>query len=158
MKDSPTLRSRERERLAKFAPLLDKVIERLARTIESPAAKLNLANLIRWAAHMKMQSELPRGKGSRLLPIMQALFASQYHTYSRGFLTAASHFEDGASGLFGEETLGQWISEAEALRTDRSVSLRYKLFGDDSVTCRFALAERFCRHFGLLPGWYDTSS
>lgn len=63
-------------------------------------------------------------------------------------------FENGASGLFGEESPGEWMDEAEAVRIYRSIFLRYKLFGDDSIV----LAKRVLRRLRLIPnvGWYDT--
>jgi len=63
-------------------------------------------------------------------------------------------FENGASGLFGEEAPGEWMDETEAVRICRSIFLRYKLFGDDG----FALAKRVLRRLRLEPtvGWYDT--
>jgi FkbM family methyltransferase len=71
------------------------------------------------------------------------------------------HFEDGASGLFGEEAPGEWIPEAKAVRTYRSIFLRYKLFDDEGIARRYALAKRIMRRLGRTVGrypvgWYDT--
>lgn len=68
------------------------------------------------------------------------------------------NFEDGASGLFGEEAPGEWVDEDEAVRIYRSIFFRYKLFGDDGIVHRFTLAERLLRRIGFVPtvGWYDT--
>jgi len=71
------------------------------------------------------------------------------------------HFEEGASGLFGEEAPGEWMVEAEAVRTYRSIFLRYRLFDDEGIARRYALAKRFMRRIGRAAGcypvgWYDT--
>ena len=68
------------------------------------------------------------------------------------------HFENGASGLFGEEAPGEWMDESEAVSVYRSIFLRYRLFGDDGIVHRLVLPERILRHFDLRPtvGWYDT--
>jgi FkbM family methyltransferase len=67
------------------------------------------------------------------------------------------HFEEGASGLFGEEAPGKWMSEAKAVRTYRTIFLRYRLFDTQSR----ALSRRFIRLLGRTVGydpveWYDT--
>jgi FkbM family methyltransferase len=46
------------------------------------------------------------------------------------------HFNADASGLFGEEAPGHWLSESEALRIYRGIFLRYKLVGDDALLRR----------------------
>jgi FkbM family methyltransferase len=71
------------------------------------------------------------------------------------------HFEDGASGLFGEEAPGEWMPEAEAVRTYRPIFLRYKLFDDEGIARHYALAKRVMRRIGRAVGsypvgWYDT--
>jgi len=71
------------------------------------------------------------------------------------------HFEYGASGLFGEEAPGEWMVEAEAVRTYRSIFLKYKLFDDEGIARRYALAKRIMRRLGWAigcypVGWYDT--
>jgi FkbM family methyltransferase len=66
------------------------------------------------------------------------------------------HFEGGASGLFGEETPGEWMCEAAAVRAYRSIFVKYKMFGEDSIARRHALTERFLRRFGPAVRWYDT--
>ncbi len=94
---------------------------------------------------------------------------------------ANHHFENGASGLFGEEAPGEWIDEAEALRIYRSIFVQYKLWDDNrlinkfrvifrqrsalesgssqepqNTVQRYALAKRFIQSFVPHKGWYDT--
>jgi hypothetical protein len=45
-------------------------------------------------------------------------------------------FEHGASGLFGEELSGPWLSKKEALRLYRKIFIRYRLHGDDGILAR----------------------
>jgi glycosyltransferase involved in cell wall biosynthesis len=83
------IRSRERENIAEFVPLVEEVIDRISTLTDVPIAQRNLESLTRWAGHMKMQSELSARRRTRICPIAHALLAGQYHRYSRGFLTAA---------------------------------------------------------------------
>jgi hypothetical protein len=68
-------------------------------------------------------------------------------------------FEPGASGLFGEEAPGPWLSEREALKRYKKIFRLYRLFGDDGV---FKILNRrrrwrgLMQRIGLEPGWYDT--
>src|SRR5207302_4999569 len=80
-------RSRERERIAEFMPLVEEVIGRVSTIADTPLSERNLESLSHWAAHMKMQSQLSQAKHRRLLPIAHALLTGGYHRYSRGFLT-----------------------------------------------------------------------
>lgn len=82
-------RSRERERIAEFMPLVEEVIGRVSTLADTELAKRNLESLTRWVEHMKMQTRLSEVKRSRLLPIAHALLTGGYHRYSRGLLTAA---------------------------------------------------------------------
>jgi glycosyltransferase involved in cell wall biosynthesis len=83
------IRCSERERIAHFVPLLEEVIGRVADRSNSSIARRNLKALTSWTAHLRMQSELPVLRTSRVLRIASALLAGSYHRYSRGFLTAA---------------------------------------------------------------------
>jgi glycosyltransferase involved in cell wall biosynthesis len=82
-------RSRERERILEFMPLVEEVIGRVSTIADSPPSERNLERLTHWAEHMKMQSQLSQAKRRRLLPIAHALLTGGYHRYSRGLLTAA---------------------------------------------------------------------
>jgi len=69
-------------------------------------------------------------------------------------------FEFGASGLFGEELPGSWLTADAALDKYRTIFSKYRMFGDYG-RWRDNLAVRLGRH---LPGvsrifqasWYDT--
>lgn len=65
-------------------------------------------------------------------------------------------FEPGASGPFGENLAGAWLTRAEALSIYRRVYRLYRFFGDDAVLAKFL--RRFPLTRGLLRyvGWYDT--
>ena len=65
-------------------------------------------------------------------------------------------FEEGSSGLFGEELPGAWLSKGEALRLYRKIFLRYRLYGDDGVLNYSALGRRILRYWRPGAGWYDT--
>jgi glycosyltransferase involved in cell wall biosynthesis len=83
------IRSSEREKIARFVVLVEEVISRIAEGSDSLLARRNLKALTNWAAHLRMQSELPAARLNRVLSIASALLTGSYHRYSRGFLTAA---------------------------------------------------------------------
>lgn len=64
----------------------------------------------------------------------------------------------GASGLFGEEAPGRWLSRAAALAKYRLIFSRYRLYGDDGVLSRrrFPLLWAPARFLGGQAGWFDT--
>ena len=64
-------------------------------------------------------------------------------------------FPEGASGLFGEETPGPWITADQALRRYRSIFWRYRLVGDDPLI-KNAWLRGFLETHGFPAGWYDT--
>ena len=66
------------------------------------------------------------------------------------------HFEDMASGLFGEEAPGEWLSETDAFRIYRRIFVGYKLFGEANLARWFPLAERVLRRFAWTVGWYPV--
>jgi len=68
-------------------------------------------------------------------------------------------FHLGASGLFGKEAPGRWLSRREALAKYRLIFARYKLYGDAGLLpCRGpAVALRApLRLLGGSAGWFDT--
>lgn len=68
-------------------------------------------------------------------------------------------FEAGASGLFGEEAPGRWMSRRAALATYRLIFARYRLYGDDGLLPRTGpgkLLRLPVRALGGSAGWYDT--
>ena len=72
-------------------------------------------------------------------------------------------FVEGATGLFGEETPGPWLTEAEALERYRRIFLKYRLFGDTAPKpiCYIPSVIRLIPGLApvarmLRPGWHDT--
>lgn len=76
-------------------------------------------------------------------------------------------FEKGASGLFGRELEGEWLTAGAVLRRYRFIRLGYLLEGDDGIAhaWRFPGATRLrrlvrralARRTGAaVPGWFDT--
>ena len=69
-------------------------------------------------------------------------------------------FEEGASGPFGEDLSGRWITFAEAASRYAFIFIQYKLFGDDGLMFRIKCGRLIHRLlmgcFGAFPGWYDT--
>lgn len=70
-------------------------------------------------------------------------------------------FQEGASGLFGEDTKGKWKSKEAILKDYRKIFILYWLFGDYSYLNQserggklIKFLQRLTRH--PLPGWYDT--
>ena len=63
-------------------------------------------------------------------------------------------FEAGASGLFGEEAPGKWLTSEQAIEAYKPIFLRYHLIGDDPLLKRNIV--RVVRRLGYHPGWYDT--
>lgn len=70
---------------------------------------------------------------------------------------AVSHtFVHGASGLFGEEAPGSWLSRREAIAAYKKIFRDYLLFGDDGLLTRTRLGRRITKAFGFKNYWYDT--
>lgn len=70
-------------------------------------------------------------------------------------------FAEGASGPFGEETVGNWKTYEQVLQEYRRIFVYYWLFGDYSYLTQTEKGKNFIA--GLervfrrpLPGWYDT--
>ncbi|HNS17386.1 MAG TPA: FkbM family methyltransferase [Bacteroidales bacterium] len=71
------------------------------------------------------------------------------------------HFQEGSSGLFGEELPGEWKNYRNIINEYRGIFLLYKLFGDYGIlkdfkaghTIQNVLSKRLQRP---VPGWYDT--
>ncbi len=70
-------------------------------------------------------------------------------------------FDEGASGVFAEETAGKWQNKAQILKQYNKIFTLYWLFGDYSYLLQrekgkkfIAQLERIARR--PLPGWYDT--
>jgi FkbM family methyltransferase len=67
-------------------------------------------------------------------------------------------FENGSSGLFGEESPGLWMYRAIVTTKYYLIFVRYKLFGDNTFGSRILLklSKRFPQCLRLQPSWYDT--
>ena len=65
-------------------------------------------------------------------------------------------FTDGASGLFGDEAPGEWLSREEALMQYREIFRRYRLWGDDGVFKRNRFTRWICHLLNVQDSWYDT--
>jgi FkbM family methyltransferase len=64
-------------------------------------------------------------------------------------------FELGASGLFGDEAPGKWVSAGEAIEAYRRVFLQYSLTGDDPFI-RSRLLRIALKAVGFRRNWFDT--
>ncbi|MBD2491917.1 FkbM family methyltransferase [Aulosira sp. FACHB-615] len=64
-------------------------------------------------------------------------------------------FEYGASGLFGEEAPGVWLSETEVLKVYKRVFLEYRLLGTNGIL-KFPLGKKLLESLQLKEPWYDT--
>lgn len=70
-------------------------------------------------------------------------------------------FEEGASGLFGEETEGKWKEQDEILKEYKRIFVLYWLFGDYSFLTQTERGQKMIQKLERivrqpLPGWYDT--
>jgi len=66
-------------------------------------------------------------------------------------------FVPGATGLFGEEAPGRWLTKAEAMRRYRFIFAHYKLLGyEGPSTVRHKVQNALLRMRAPGPGWYDT--
>lgn len=68
---------------------------------------------------------------------------------------AEHRFEKDASGLFGEEAPGRWLTAEQAIETFRPIFLRYALTGDDAFV-RSKTLVRILQALGFRSSWYDT--
>lgn len=70
-------------------------------------------------------------------------------------------FEIGASGPFGDDLPGRWLTYDEAIARYESVFRAYRSFGDHSILRRHKIGRVLLTLLGRLlkrpiPGWYDT--
>jgi FkbM family methyltransferase len=65
-------------------------------------------------------------------------------------------FTRGASGSFGEEAPGRWLSRRQALLRYRLIFLRYRLYGDSGLVSRIRPVRLGFRALFGAAGWYDT--
>jgi FkbM family methyltransferase len=69
-------------------------------------------------------------------------------------------FAASASGPFGEDLSGPWLSQGECLDRFKAIFKLYRLFGDDGVVRNLPGGPHVVRMLGWLyrkplPGWYD---
>ena len=70
-------------------------------------------------------------------------------------------FEEGASGVFGEDLPGRWKSKEQVLKEYQRIFVLYWLFGDYSFLIQTEKGKGLIRQLERvarrpLPGWYDT--
>jgi FkbM family methyltransferase len=70
-------------------------------------------------------------------------------------------FQEGASGVFGEDTAGKWKNYDEIIKEYRRIFKLYWLFGDYSYLIQTEKGKHFISQLERvvrrpLPGWYDT--
>ena len=68
---------------------------------------------------------------------------------------AEHRFTRGASGLFGEEAPGEWLTAEEAINRYKAVFWHYRLYGDRPIIGG-EVTRKVARKLGFHPGWYDT--
>jgi FkbM family methyltransferase len=67
----------------------------------------------------------------------------------------AAQPKKGASGHFGEEAPGEWLTQSEAIEAYRPIFLRYALTGEDPcIRSRWVRAA--LKRLGFRAGWHDT--
>ncbi len=70
-------------------------------------------------------------------------------------------FQEGSSGLFGEDLPGKWKNYKQILNEYKTIFLLYKLFGDYGKLNIYLFGKALRRVLWMLsrkpiPGWYDT--
>lgn len=67
-------------------------------------------------------------------------------------------FSKGDSGLFGEESPGQWLPESRALLSYKLIFFKYWLYGNNGVFPNLHIKTRQWPKLSKFvhPGWYDT--
>ena len=99
---------------------------------------------------------------SRFKIVQQAAICEQSAPECAREGAQVSHrFEEGASGLFGLELPGRWLTRNLALLRYTWISVLYRMFGDYGVLSKSRVGEILRRVLAKLlqqpiPGWYDT--
>lgn len=68
-------------------------------------------------------------------------------------------FRKGASGMFGEDAPGEWITRDQAVRAYRRIFFKYRVAGDFSPLRRNRVTKPLAQALSILmggPWWYDT--
>ena len=74
---------------------------------------------------------------------------------------AGYRFQEGASGLFGEDLPSGWVGLDKIVKIYERIFLRYKLFGDYALLRKNVVSRTLINGLQYvlripLPGWYDT--
>ncbi|WP_392530600.1 FkbM family methyltransferase [Nostoc sp. C117] len=64
-------------------------------------------------------------------------------------------FEYGASGLFGEETPGNWLSESEIIKVYKGIFWNYKTLGINGIISRLPGGKLLLDKLNIKEPWYD---
>ena len=91
----------------------------------------------------------------------QSIPGSHYQGVDRYGQHMAHCFEFGASGPFGPDLPGQWMTAEEILTEYKEIFRMYRIFGDNSLFERHHRLQRLRKRLSHylrrpLPGWYDT--
>jgi FkbM family methyltransferase len=71
------------------------------------------------------------------------------------------HFSKEASGLFGSDLPGQWLTKEEVIQEYKNIFTQYRLVGDDTFWQKNRIAQKILKALSRItgkhyPGWYDT--
>jgi FkbM family methyltransferase len=123
------------------------------------------SNKIDFSAVVRELEVLSRLGYQRFAPIQQQTIGGRrYNGRSLQGQEIAHVFVWGASGSFGNEVLGRYMSKDEVVERYRKIFRWYELLGDSSPLLRSPVGRvlykvfwRVQRQFGIaVPGWYDT--
>ena len=87
----------------------------------------------------------------------QFKIVSQRHAHRQR--SADFTFREGASGMFGEDAPGEWITRDQAIRAYRRIFFKYRVAGDFSPLRRNRVTKPLAQALSKLmggPWWYDT--
>ncbi|MFN6539324.1 MAG: FkbM family methyltransferase [Nostoc sp. EkiNYC01] len=65
-------------------------------------------------------------------------------------------FEYGASGLFGEETPGHWLSEREIINVYKGIFLNSRILGVNGIVSKLPGGRTLLEKLNIKEPWYDT--
>lgn len=98
---------------------------------------------------------------NRFKAVQQDIHNWKFEYTSPEGATILHEFGEGASGPFGEDTVGEWKNMEEVLKDYRKIFILYQLFGDYSFLFQTKKGKKLISLFerivhSPLPGWYDT--